>query len=120
MNKIISYITARKWIIVLVVVLLLVVPYEVKTKPDYGHPACIGKQNSTETTAKSLTYEYHSYSICYGLIHYSFSFPAGTPRYFRAVFMWTAIGVDDGHYQFWVFDYRNDRELIFWLPPGQY
>jgi len=107
----------RKWI-VLLVILILVVPYEVKTEPGYGHPDCVGRQNTTEVRVNSLTYEYYSDSICWGLIHYYFAFPAGEPKNFRIIFMWTAVGDSDGHYQFWVFDYRdpNGKELIYWLP----
>ncbi len=107
----------KKWI-VLLVILILVVPYQAKTKPGYGHPNCIGRQNSTEVHMKALIYSFYSDKICSGVIHYSFAFPAGEPRYFLVVFSWTAIRDGNGHYEFRIFDYRipNETKLIFWWP----
>lgn len=114
MIEILSYIKSRKWIILVAVILVLVVPYKLDSKEIQKH--CQGEpQNATVAEIVALAYKYSSFSDCLGLGH--FNIVAGNTNSFELRLTWFASWFADGgeYYAFDIWDYRipNDLKLVY-------
>ena len=118
MIEILGYIKSRKWVILLVMLLVLVVPYKVSKYDMTDIMSCESGQLNNGTSVKALVYVVDFAFNCDELRAITiFISPLSPPKYLWAIYYWSArlgngfmvlSGGDfgDGFYQKTIIDWR--------------
>ncbi len=100
--------TKRKWIILLIIILILIIPYKINI--TYYDNGC-----SQENYLKSLTYSWFSFQPCQETTHYGMSIPVigfTDYKYFSIALHYHNIG--ETHLRFSIWDFRGElQERLF-------